>query len=144
MARYRRRASRKFAASAVAAGLALAVVSGHHRGALFSGAADAAGASQMSTASSNVATGQRMAAAYGWTGGQWSCLDALWTRESGWSAYAANPMSDARGIPQDINGWAAYAPGDVPAQVAWGLAYVRGRYGTPCAAWLHETSYGWY
>jgi len=143
MARYRRRASGKFAGLAVAAGLALAVITSH-RHALIPGAADAAGASRMSTASSNVATGQRMAAAYGWTGAQWSCLDALWTRESGWSAYAANPTSDARGIPQDINGWSDYAPGDAPAQITWGLAYIRGRYGTPCAAWAHETSAGWY
>lgn len=97
-------------------------------------------------AASAVATGQRMAAAYGWAGGQWSCLYALWEHESGWSAYAANPVSSARGIPQDIRGWADYAPGDVPAQVAWGLAYIRARYGTPCAAWAFETSHtpNWY
>lgn len=95
---------------------------------------------------SAVATGQRMAASYGWTGGQWSCLYSLWEHESGWSPYAANPTSDARGIPQDINGWSDYAPGDVPAQVAWGLAYIRGRYGTPCAARAFETSHtpNWY
>src|ERR1035441_4077163 len=64
-------------------------------------------------ASDAVCTGQQMAAARGWTGPEWACLDQLWTRESGWSAYAANPTSDARGIPQNINGWAAYATGDV-------------------------------
>jgi hypothetical protein len=149
MARYRRRRrlrgrDARLAGSAAAAGLVLAVLSGHQRGPLISGAADAAGASRMPSASSNVATGQRMAAAYGWVGAQWSCLDALWTRESGWSAYAANPTSDARGIPQNINGWTAYAPGDAPAQIAWGLSYIRGRYGDPCTAWSHETTDGWY
>jgi resuscitation-promoting factor RpfB len=145
--RYRRRLrsrNGRLAGSAVAAGLVLAVITSHHHGTLVSGTAGAAGASQLAASSGNVATGQRMAAAYGWTGAQWSCLDALWTRESGWNAYAANPASDARGIPQDINGWNDYAPGDVPAQVAWGLAYIRGRYGTPCAAWAHETAWNWY
>ena len=97
-----------------------------------------------SSVQSSVATGQRMAAAYGWTGTEWTCLNELWTRESGWNPYAANPTSDARGIPQDINGWSAYAPGDVTAQVRWGLAYIAGRYGTACSAWSHETSAGWY
>jgi|ERR1035441_4087419 hypothetical protein len=95
-------------------------------------------------ASDAVCTGQQMAAARGWTGPEWACLDQLWTRESGWSAYAANPTSDARGIPQNINGWSAYAPGDVPAQIRWGLGYVAGRYVTPCRAWAHEEQDGWY
>jgi hypothetical protein len=102
-----------------------------------------AGAST-STASASVALGERMAASYGWTGGQWDCLDWLWTRESGWNDYAANPTSDARGIPQDINGWSDYAPGDAAGQIRWGLAYIQGRYGTPCAAWSHETADSWY
>ena len=48
------------------------------------------------------------ASGYGWTGSQLTCLDELWTEESGFSAYAANPTSDARGIPQNIRrlvGW---------------------------------------
>jgi len=48
------------------------------------------------------------------------------------------------GIPQDINGWVVYAPGDAPAQIAWGLAYIAQRYGSPCAAWAHETADSWY
>lgn len=107
-------------------------------------AAPAAAAPQ--AGGSAVATGQRMAAAYGWTGTQWACLYDLWEHESGWNSYAANPTSSARGIPQDINGWADFAPGDVTAQVAWGLAYVQRRYGGPCAAWAFETSHtpNWY
>jgi len=95
-------------------------------------------------ATSSVACGQQMTAARGWTGAEWTCLDRLWTRESGWSAYAANPYSDARGIPQNINGWSAYAPGDAASQIRWGLGYVAGRYGDPCTAWQHETQDGWY
>jgi len=97
---------------------------------------------------SNEALANQMAASgYGWTGGQASCLDALWTEESGFSAYAANPTSDARGIPQNIAGWSAsYQPGNARQQVAWGLAYIAGRYGTPCAAWAFERSHvpNWY
>lgn len=126
--------------------LAAALVAGGYLIATHGGLSGAVQAGAVTSASvqSSVATGQRMAAAYGWTGGQWTCLNELWTRESGWSAYAANPTSDARGIPQNINGWSAYAPGDVAGQVRWGLAYVKGRYGDPCTAWAHETSAGWY
>ena len=51
-------------------------------------------------------------------------------RKAGSIAYAANPTSDARGIPQNINGWSAgYQPGNASQQIAWGLAYIAGRYG---------------
>ena len=29
-------------------------------------------------------------------------------------------------------------------QVNWGLGYISGRYGTPCGAWGHSQSTGWY
>lgn len=125
------------AAALVAGGYLLAA-----RGGVFAGTAS--GPVTPASVQSSAATGERMAAAYGWTGGQWTCLNELWTRESNWNPWAANPTSDARGIPQNINGWSAYAPGDVTAQVRWGLAYIRGRYGTPCRAWAHETADNWY
>ena len=143
MARYRRRVSGKFVASAVAAGLVLAAAQG--RGHPANGGA--AGAT-LTAADSNVALGQQLASAYGWgSGAEWTCLDELCTHESGWSANAANPSSDARGIPQNINGWSAgYQYGNARQQIAWGLAYVQGRYGTPCAAWAFEMSHtpNWY
>jgi hypothetical protein len=46
------------------------------------GAAHAAVAA-LASVSGNAALGQQMAAGYGWTGGQWGCLSALWARESG-------------------------------------------------------------
>jgi hypothetical protein len=52
--------------------------------------------------SPNIALGQAMAAAFGWTGGQWTALKNLWTRESGWSTTARNPASGAYGIPQAL------------------------------------------
>ena len=135
-------------AAAVTAGLVLASMS--HKGAGLSHVAAAlTSATAHATTRAPAAggargTGQQMAAQAGWTGTQWSCLDDLWTRESGWNAYAANPTSDARGIPQNINGWSSYSPGDVSGQVAWGLSYIRNRYGSPCAAWAHEQNQNWY
>jgi predicted transcriptional regulator len=82
--------------------------------------------------------------AYGWGMNQWPYEQALWNQESGWNAYAANPTSNARGIPQNINGWSAYAPGDYQAQIRWGDAYIFARYGTPANAWAHEKAYNWY
>ena len=29
-------------------------------------------------------------------------------------------------------------------QIAWGLGYISGRYGSPCGAWSHSQSTGWY
>jgi hypothetical protein len=87
------------------------------------------------------------ASRYGWTGAQATCLDDLWIHESGFDAYAANPSSDARGIPQNIDGWSAdYQPGNASQQIAWGLNYISGRYGNPCAAWAFEMSHvpNWY
>ena len=102
-------------------------------------------------ASSNEALANQMAASgYGWTGSETTCLDELWTEESGFSAYAANPHSDARGIAQKITGWSAdYQPGNARQQIAWGLRYISHTpYGTttPCGAWRHEksTSPNWY
>jgi len=99
--------------------------------------------------SANQALGQRMAAALGWTGAQWSALQALWNRESGWSTTARNPSSGAYGIPQSLPASKmASAGGDYltnPAtQIRWGLSYIAGRYGSPLAAWAHETAYNWY
>jgi len=145
MARYRRRVSGKFVASAVAAGLILAAAQGHgHAGNGAPGTTLTVAASR----GSNQALANSMAASgYGWTGDQATCLDDLWTEESGFSAYAANPASDARGIPQNIGGWSAsYQPGNARQQIAWGLHYIAGRYGTPCAAWAFERSHvpNWY
>ncbi len=79
---------------------------------------------------------------------QYNCLVALWNRESHWNVYAANP-SGAYGIPQALPGSKmASAGGDwrssYVTQVGWGLGYVYGRYGSPCGAWAHSQSTGWY
>jgi hypothetical protein len=74
---------------------------------------------------------------------QWPCLRELWTRESGWSPTADNPTSSAFGIPQ-ILGLEARTGDDYRAQVDAGLAYIRHRYGTACAALAHHDRKGWY
>ncbi len=98
----------------------------------------------------NRALGQQLAAdLYGWSGSQWSCLDNLWARESGWSHTAENRSSGAYGIPQSLPGSKMAGFGadwrtNPATQIKWGLAYVSGRYGTPCGAWGHFTAKNWY
>jgi hypothetical protein len=89
------------------------------------------------------------ASQYGWAADQFSCLDSLWSRESGWDVHASNPTSGAYGIPQALPGSKMGAYGsdwaDNPTtQIQWGLAYIRSSYGTPCGAWSEFQSQGWY
>jgi hypothetical protein len=82
-------------------------------------------------------------------GSQFFCLDALWTRESGWNVYATNPGSGAYGIPQALPGAKMASAGrdwhaDAATQIRWGLSYIDSAYGSPCAAWSHEEADGWY
>ncbi|GAB2468743.1 hypothetical protein GCM10027063_06410 [Promicromonospora xylanilytica] len=93
--------------------------------------------------------GQQMAAARGWTGQEWTCLELLWERESGWNYQAANPSSGAYGIPQALPGSKMGSAGsdwatNPATQIEWGLGYIADRYGTPCGAWGHSESVGWY
>jgi hypothetical protein len=96
-----------------------------------------------------VAIGRQLAAARGWTGSQFQCLYSLWNRESGWRVDAYNPSSGATGIPQALPGSKMASAGadwrtNPATQIRWGLGYISGRYGTPCAAWGHSLSFGWY
>ena len=81
--------------------------------------------------------------------GQFSCLEALWNRESGWNHLAQNPSSGAYGIPQALPGSKMASAGsdwqtNPYTQVRWGVSYIKSRYGTPCNAWAHSQSVGWY
>ncbi|MEP9381625.1 transglycosylase SLT domain-containing protein [Nocardioides cheoyonin] len=87
-------------------------------------------------------------ASYGWSGDQFGCLDSLWTRESGWRVNAYNP-SGAYGIPQALPGSKMASAGpdwqtNPETQIKWGLGYIQDRYGSPCGAWAHSESNGWY
>jgi hypothetical protein len=99
--------------------------------------------------SGNRATGCALMLKAGFGIDQFPCLDKLWKKESGWNHRAYNSGSGAYGIPQAL-------PGDKMATVAsdwktnpatqikWGLGYIEGRYNTPCNAWSHSQSTGWY
>ncbi|NYF17147.1 hypothetical protein HDC37_001975 [Microbacterium sp. AK009] len=90
-----------------------------------------------------------MVMARGWGDDQFSCLVALWNKESGWRVNAYNASSGAYGIPQSLPGNKMASAGadwetNPATQITWGLGYIAGRYGTPCGAWDHSTRTGWY
>ncbi|WP_246074593.1 lytic transglycosylase domain-containing protein [Nonomuraea terrae] len=98
---------------------------------------------------SNKATAKSMLASFGFGADQWGCLESLWTKESGWNERAMNRYSGAYGIPQSLPGSKMASAGsdwqtNAATQIKWGLGYIKGRYGTPCAAWGHSQSVGWY
>jgi len=89
-----------------------------------------------------------MLQAQGMGNDQFTCLVNLWNRESHWNVHAAN-KSGAYGIPQAMPGSKMASAGpdwqnNATTQITWGLNYIKGRYGTPCAAWSHSQSTGWY
>ncbi|OLL14999.1 G5 domain-containing protein [Actinomyces oris] len=95
------------------------------------------------------AIARSMMAGHGWGDSEFTCLESLWTRESNWNYQAENASSGAYGIPQALPGskmseiaddWAT----NPTTQITWGLNYISGRYGTPCSAWAHSESVGWY
>ena len=92
---------------------------------------------------------QQLLGRFGWSSSQFSCLEPLWERESGWDVTAENPSSGAYGIPQALSGSLMASSGpdwqtDAATQIRWGLTYIQGRYGSPCGAWAHEEADGWY
>ena len=95
------------------------------------------------------AAARQMVLARGWGEDQYSCLYNLWQRESNWNVYAQNRSSGAYGIPQALPGSKMATAGadwqtNPITQINWGLGYIAGRYGTPCGAWGHSESVGWY
>jgi hypothetical protein len=85
----------------------------------------------------------------GWSLAQFTCLNLLWTKESGWDYRATNRSSGAYGIPQALPG---SKMGTVASdwrtnpitQIKWGLNYIAAVYGTPCNAWGHSQRTNWY
>jgi hypothetical protein len=80
---------------------------------------------------------------------QFPCLNKLWSKESNWRHTASNPSSGAYGIPQALPGSKMGSAGsdwrsNPATQIKWGLGYIEGRYGSPCKAWSHSQSVGWY
>jgi len=90
-----------------------------------------------------------MLGSFGWSSDQFGCLQSLWNAESGWNPSASNPISGAYGIPQALPGSKMASAGpdwqtNPATQIKWGLGYIQSVYGSPCAAWSHEQSAGWY
>jgi len=86
---------------------------------------------------------------FGFGADQFGCLDSLWMRESGWNPSADNPSSSAYGIPQALPGSKMASAGadwatNPATQIMWGLGYIQDRYGSPCGAWAHSESAGFY
>lgn len=111
-----------------------------------SSGAPAAGAPDPGSAQ---AIAQSILSSMGMGADQYSCLVALWSRESGWNVYAYNESSGAYGIPQSLPGDKMASAGadwatNPATQISWGLSYIMGRYSTPCGAWDHSENNGWY
>ena len=95
------------------------------------------------------AIAHEMVLARGWNEEQYSCLVALWERESHWNVYAHNAKSGAHGIPQALPGEKMATVGadwetNPATQITWGLNYIAGRYADPCGAWSSSETRGWY
>jgi hypothetical protein len=90
-----------------------------------------------------------MLSSFGWSpSAEFSCLDNIYTRESGWRWNAQN-ASGAYGIPQALPGSKMASAGadwltNPATQIKWGLGYIQGRYGSPCGAWGFWQANGWY
>jgi hypothetical protein len=90
-----------------------------------------------------------MLPSFGWSpSSQFGCLVNLWNRESHWNAHAGN-ASGAYGIPQALPGSKMSSagpdwPNNATTQIKWGLGYIKNRYSSPCGAWAHSQSVGWY
>jgi len=149
-----RASAAKSAAAAKAAAAKAAAAQAAAAKAVAAKAAAAPAASSRPSAPANPSGAQAiarslMAAQYGWGTAQFGCLVSLWDRESGWNVNAYNSSSGATGIPQALPGSKMATAGadwrtSAATQITWGLGYIADRYGTPCAAWSHSESVGWY
>ncbi len=86
---------------------------------------------------------------FGMSSSEFGCLDNIWSQESGWNVHADNPSSSAYGIPQALPGSKMASAGpnwadNAETQIRWGLGYIKGRYGSACAAWSYKQGAGWY
>lgn len=139
-------AAAKKAAEEAAASRSSSSSSGSSGSSSSSGSAASTGDNSVSGAK---ATARALVADRGWGSDQFTCLEKLWQKESGWNYKAYNSSSGAYGIPQALPGSKMASAGNnwktsAATQIRWGLSYIDGRYGTPCGAWKHSQSVGWY
>jgi hypothetical protein len=121
-------AAAKASAAAAAARAAAAKAQAHAQ-------AQAQAKIQQHAAASPQQVAKGMLGQFGWSSSQFSCLNPLWGQESHWSVTASNAGSGAYGIPQALPG---------SKMDSAGPDYIQDTYGSPCAAWSHEQSDGWY
>ncbi|KQQ93129.1 hypothetical protein ASF62_15435 [Leifsonia sp. Leaf325] len=141
-------------AAAEAAAAAAAAAAAEAAAAEASASAEPASSGSRPSAPSNPSEAQAiardmMASQYGWGDDQFGCLVPLWDKESGWNANAYNASSGAGGIPQALPASKMASAGadwatNPATQISWGLGYIAGRYGSPCAAWDTSEAQGWY
>ena len=86
---------------------------------------------------------------FGMSPSDFSCVDSIWTQESGWDIHATNPSSGAYGIPQALPASKMASAGpdyqnNAATQIKWGLGYIKSRYGSACAAAGFKAANGWY
>ncbi|TQL54571.1 lytic transglycosylase domain-containing protein [Subtercola boreus] len=146
-------AAQKAAAAAKAAADLAAKTAAQNAAASSSSSSSSSGSGAPAAATPNPGSAQAIAKAMladrGMGDDQYSCLVSLWNRESGWRVNAYNAGSGATGIPQALPGSKMASAGadwatNPATQITWGLGYIAGRYGTPCGAWAHSQSAGWY
>ena len=80
---------------------------------------------------------------------QFNAFSKIVEHESGWDVDATNASSGAYGLVQALPANKMASAGsdwktNPKTQIEWGLDYIADRYGTPCAAWGHSQSVGWY
>ena len=71
---------------------------------------------------------------------EFTCLNALWNRESNWNPKAHN--GSHYGIPQGRSAWLKNAT--PRSQINWGIKYIRNRYKDACTANNHSLAKGYY
>ncbi len=88
---------------------------------------------------------RQVAQQYGWgSGAQWASLSALIAAESSWNPNAQNPSTSAAGLFQKMTSLHGPLESTAGGQAAWGLNYIKNRYGTPVAAWNFHRANNYY
>lgn len=86
---------------------------------------------------------------YGWTENDYYAIVQIVNRESSFNPYAVNKKSKACGLFQayPCSKMAKYGSDyrtNYKVQVAWGMDYIKARYGSPSQAWNFWQSHHWY
>lgn len=86
---------------------------------------------------------------YGWTENDYYAIVQIVNRESSFNPYAVNKKSGACGLFQayKCSKMAKYGSDyrtNYKVQIAWGMDYIKARYGSPTKAWNFWQSHHWY